>query len=318
MYILYFVYTVLIWSVYMNISYDHYAVFYYVAKYGSFTKAANALLLNQPNLTRTVKSLEEELGCALFLRSNKGVKLTSAGETLFEHVSAAFEHFFAAEEELSLNKSLERGVVHIGASEIALHLHLLPILNKFKSEYPGVRIKISHLSAPGALSKLNSGLIDLAMFTSPMEYDPEISAVAVKHFREVAVCGENYRGTDGKAGLTFAELAKHPIVSFGKKTSTYEFYFRLFGKYGVDFSPDTEAATADQIIPLVRYNMGIGFVPEEFLRSKDAHGVYTLKLAEEIPERQIMLAKKRTHALALPAKKLEQMILENAEASVCR
>jgi hypothetical protein len=59
-------------------------------------------------------------------------------------------------------------------------------------------------------------------------------------------------------------------------------------------------------------------VPEEFLRSKDAHGVYTLKLAEEIPERQIMLAKKRTHALTLPAKKLEQMILENAEASVCR
>ena len=54
----------------MNISYDHYAVFYYVAKYGSFTKAANALLLNQPNLTRTVKSLEEKLGRPLFERSN--------------------------------------------------------------------------------------------------------------------------------------------------------------------------------------------------------------------------------------------------------
>ena len=48
-------------GVFMNISYDYYAVFYHVAKYGSFTKAANALFLNQPNLTRTIKSLEEKL-----------------------------------------------------------------------------------------------------------------------------------------------------------------------------------------------------------------------------------------------------------------
>lgn len=300
-------------GVFMNISYDHYAVFYHVAKYGSFTKAANALLLNQPNLTRTIKSLEEKLGCALFLRSNKGVKLTPAGEMLYEHVSAAFEHFSAAEEELSLNKTLERGLISIGASEIALHLYLLPILNKFKSEYPGIRIKISHLSAPGAISKLNSGLIDLAMFTSPVEYDPEITAVKIKPFREVAICGESYHDISTEKGLAFAELVKYPIVSFGKKTSTYDFYFRLFEKHGLEFSPDIEAATADQIIPLVRHNLGVGFVPEEFLKSKDVDGIYPLRLADVIPERQILLAKKRTHALALPAKKLEQIILENAE-----
>ena len=43
----------------MNISYDYYKIFYSVAKYGSFTAAANALFNNQPNITRTVKKLEE-------------------------------------------------------------------------------------------------------------------------------------------------------------------------------------------------------------------------------------------------------------------
>ncbi len=298
---------------FMSISYDHYAVFYNVAKYGSFTAAANALFLNQPNLTRTVKALEEKLGCALFLRSNKGVKLTPAGEVLYEHVSAAFEHFSAAEEEISAGKSLTHGIVSIGASDIALYLCLLPILNLYRSAYPGVRIKISYVSASGAVSKLQNGLVDLAMFTSPVEYAPEISTREIKPFREIAICGENYKNLATGKGLTFAELAKYPIVSFGKKTSTYEFYFRLFEKHGLEFSPDIEAATADQIIPLVRHNLGLGLVPEEFLTDKEEAGIYRLPLAEEIPARHILLAKKRTHSLSLPAKKLEQIILENAK-----
>ena len=56
----------------MYISYDYYRVFYYVAKYGNITQAAKLMLNSQPNLTRTIKNLEAELGCALFSRSNQG------------------------------------------------------------------------------------------------------------------------------------------------------------------------------------------------------------------------------------------------------
>ena len=53
----------------MNISYDHYRIFYYVAKYRSITQAATIMLSNQPNVTRTIKNLEKELDCVLFVRS---------------------------------------------------------------------------------------------------------------------------------------------------------------------------------------------------------------------------------------------------------
>ena len=147
------------------------------------------------------------------------------------------------------------------------------------------------------------------MFTAPMEPTPEIIAREIEPFREVAICGKVYRDIIKEEGLTLAEIAQHPIVSFGKKTSTYDFYFRLFEKHGLDFAPDIEAATADQIIPLVRHNLGIGFVPERFLDERGEEGIYRVPLADEIPVRQILLAKKRSHALALPAKKLEKMIL---------
>lgn len=84
----------------MNISYDYYRVFYYVAKYRSFTYAANALFTNQPNVTRCIRLLEHALGCRLFLRSNRGVKLTPEGEQLFSHVSAAVSQLETAESEL--------------------------------------------------------------------------------------------------------------------------------------------------------------------------------------------------------------------------
>ena len=75
----------------MIVSYDAYRVFYTVARLGSFTKAAGALLSSQPNLTRTIRNLESALGCTLFVRSNRGAVLTPEGEKLFARVADAFE-----------------------------------------------------------------------------------------------------------------------------------------------------------------------------------------------------------------------------------
>lgn len=120
----------------MNINYDYYRVFYYVAKYKSFTAAAGALLNNQPNVTRMIKKLEEELGCALFVRQRHGVTLTPEGEKLYAHISVAFEHILCGEEEIARDRSLQSGIVTIAASEIALHCVLLPVLKKFRKPTP--------------------------------------------------------------------------------------------------------------------------------------------------------------------------------------
>ena len=110
----------------MNISYEAYRVFYYTAKTRSFTQAANALGNSQPNITRIIKNLERELGCTLFLRNNRHVELTAEGETLYRHVSAAFEQLQAGEEALLRGGGLDGGILRIAATEIALHVFLLP------------------------------------------------------------------------------------------------------------------------------------------------------------------------------------------------
>ncbi|MEE0913975.1 MAG: LysR family transcriptional regulator [Ruminococcus sp.] len=296
----------------MFISYDHYRIFYFVAKYGSFTRAAEALFCNQPNLTRTIRNLETSLGCTLFERSNKGVKLTADGEKLYEHISIAFEHIQAGEEEISLKKSLHKGIISIGASEIALRCFLLPILNQYRQKYSGIRIKISNVSTPQALSMLKSGLVDLAFVTTPMETDSDLKQNKLKSFQEIAICGEAFRHlSEREEEMTMNELSLYPIISLGPKTSTFEFYFRQFIKHGCHFSSDLEVATADQIMPLVQHNLGIGFVPEDFLQNQSENdGIYRISLKDEIPYRSISLVKKRGQSLSLPAKELERMVVD--------
>lgn len=295
----------------MNISYDYYRIFYYVAKCGSFTQAANLLMSNQPNLTRAIKALEASLGCTLLERSNKGVKLTDEGERLFEDISVAIEHIVAGEERITANKTLQKGFVSIGATEIALRCFLLPILNRYCSKYPGIRIKIVNVSTPQALTMLKGGLIDLAVITTPSESSLEITETLLKDFSEVAVCGEAFKALSEGEALTPLQLSEYPIVSLGNKTSTYEFYLKFFTRHGASFSADIEAATADQLLPLIRHNLGIGFVPEEFLDdSIEGRGIYRIPMSVPMPKRSITLIKKKGHTLSLPAKELQRMMLE--------
>ena len=94
----------------MDIDYDYYRIFYYVAKCGSITQAAKRLLHDQPNLTRMIKLLEGELGCALFYRTNRGVRLTPEGERLYVHVKAAFEQIEAGERAFAGAAHVQRAV----------------------------------------------------------------------------------------------------------------------------------------------------------------------------------------------------------------
>ena len=106
----------------MNVNFEYYKIFYYVAKYNNFTKAAHVLNNSQPNITRAMNCLEHELNCTLFVRTNRGVCLTPEGERLFTRVSAAMTQLQLAEEELSDSVRLEHGSISIGASETALNI----------------------------------------------------------------------------------------------------------------------------------------------------------------------------------------------------
>ena len=296
----------------MNISYDYYRVFYYVAKYRSFTGAARALMNNQPNITRMMKKLEDELGCTLFIRQRHGVSLTPEGKKLYAHVAVAFEHILSGEQEIMRDKSLQTGIVTIAASEIALHCILLPILKKYRKAYPGVRIRILNYSTPQAIDILKKGLTDFAIITEPFDAPAGISSKVLRNIQEVPVCSSAVSLSTGTL-LTDGQLNKYPLIGLGEGTSSFTFYSDYFNRLGLSFSPDVEAATADQILPMIKSDLGIGFVPTDFLEKEDMEHLIILDMEPPVPKRNICMLKQKGTLLSIAAAELEKLIVENVK-----
>ena len=122
-----------------------------------------------------MNNLETELGCHLFVRSNRGVSLTPEGQKLFNHVAIAFEQLELGEAELKRDQSLTSGLISIGVSENALRIMLLSKLEAFHNHYPHVRLKISNHSTPQAIASLESGLVDFAIVTTPLSVQKQVS-----------------------------------------------------------------------------------------------------------------------------------------------
>lgn len=291
----------------MYISYDYYRIFYYVAKYGNITQAAKILLNNQPNLTRAIKTLESELGCPLFIRNNRGMKLTPEGERLFEHIRIAFENIEAGEAEIIESRNLEKGTVFVAASEVALHCVLLPVLKQYRTLYPGIRLKISNHSTPQAVDAIKNGIADIAVVTTPTLPSAMTEEVTVRKFHEVAVCSAAFSELLGEK-VGFAELLSYPMISLGTQTKSFELYSDFFAEEGLHYHPETEAATADQILPMVKADLGIGFIPREFLQGVE--GVFVIETEKSLPEREIRIVKRREQTLSIAAKELERLILK--------
>ncbi|MDD3347351.1 MAG: LysR family transcriptional regulator [Oscillibacter sp.] len=292
----------------MNVNYEYYRVFYYAAKYQSLTKAADLLGSNQPNVSRCMSKLEQELGCRLLLRSHRGVSLTPEGELLFSHVQVACEHLQTAEEELSGSRGLETGSVSIGASETALHVMLLQKMREFRMRYPSIRLQITNDSTPQALAALRGGRVDFAVVTTPTGAEGPLREVQLGSFQEILVGGPKFSALAARK-LTLRELMEFPLILLGKETMTYRFYERLFLLHNLSVRADTEAATADQILPLVKNDLGLGFLPEPLALDALKRGeVFRIPLAEPIPERHICMVKDSSRILSIAAKEFEKIL----------
>lgn len=293
----------------MDISYDYYKAFYYVAKNLSFTRAAEQLFAEQPNVTRTIKMLEERLGCVLFNRSKRRVALTPEGENLYRHLQIAFEHIRLAEEEITRGKSLRGGTVTIGASETALYGLLLSVLKDFRERYSEVGFKVGNYSSKQAIAALKDGLVDFAVVTTPLDAGEALTVYELKRFREIAVCGNAFSELAEKE-VSLETLLRYPVVGLGRSTKTYDFYAERFAERGLPYKADIEVATADQLMPMIACNLGWGFVPEFFVT--DDCNVRQINVAERIPKRSICLVLKEK-PIGIAAKTLIEELLARRE-----
>lgn len=294
----------------MNVNYEYYRIFYYVAKYKNITQAAKVLQSNQPNISRAIRLLESEIGCRLLIRSNRGISLTPEGRRLYGHVKIAVERLQLAEDEIAEAISMQDGCVTIGASETALRMLLLPVLGIFKKKHPQIRIRILNHLTIEAIESVKREEADFAVVTILSDVEKPLVSYPIIRFRDTLIGGPAYSAL-GKKNLTLKELIAYPVICLGEDTVTYQFYENFYHSHGLLFKPELQAATTDQILPMVRHDLGIGYMPEIFAKEAIEKGeVYPLSTVEELPSRQICFVENERNPLSIAAKELKSLLMQ--------
>lgn len=300
----------------MDINFEYYKIFYFVAKYGNITKAATALGSSQPNVTRIMKLLESQLNCRLFIREARGISLTEEGELLYSHVEIAYRHLLDAQEEISRQDSQSCGTVEIGTTETALHLFLLNALHGFKLEYPAIRIKIHNHTTPETIRYLVSGKVDFALITTPFELPGTVSGVKAMDFEEILVGGTEYADLS-RTALELKDVKRYPWIGLGRESATYRLYKDFFIEHRIDLELDMEVETSDLMLPLIENNLGIGFVPEQMaLPLLEERKLVRIQLNCDVPKRSIQIVSDKERGRSLAADTFYKYLKKEAVLSV--
>ena len=155
--------------------------FRYIAAVSSlrhFGRAAEACHVSQPTLSSQIRKLEEELGVALFERTNKRVELTPAGERILEHANRILEEAGQIEAIAKAVRDPMRGPLRLGVIP-TLAPYLMPlILHSLQTEYPGLTVELWEDGTRRLIEMVRNHRLDAALLATVVE-EPELTQLSL-------------------------------------------------------------------------------------------------------------------------------------------
>ncbi|MBK0034713.1 HTH-type transcriptional activator IlvY [Erwinia sp. S43] len=142
-------------------------LFLHLAESRHFGRSARAMHVSPSTLSRQIQRLEEDLGQALFLRDNRTVTLTDAGERLRQFAQQTLLQYQQMRHAIGQNGPSLSGELRLFCSVTAAYSHLPPILDRFRAEHPLVEIKLTTGDAADAVEKVQANEVDIAIAGRP-------------------------------------------------------------------------------------------------------------------------------------------------------
>lgn len=140
-----------------------------VAREQSISKAAEALYVTQPNLSRQMHNLENEIGQQLFIRGTRKITLTEAGQLLRKRAEEIMELYLKTENELSTPITDISGDIHIGGGESYVMGLIAKAAHEVNKKYPNVKYHLFSGDSATVSERLDKGLIDFGIFIEPFD-----------------------------------------------------------------------------------------------------------------------------------------------------
>ena len=140
-----------------------------VAREESFSRAADALYLSQPTLSRQIREMEEELGVQLLVRTNRNVRLTQEGQRLRRRAQEIVDLMDKTQEEFASPEGEVTGEIAIGCGETQIMREVAKVAIPLQHEHPGIHFNLYSANADDVSEKLDQGLLDFGLMFEPFD-----------------------------------------------------------------------------------------------------------------------------------------------------
>lgn len=246
----------------------HMRIFQKIYETQSVTRAAEALHMTQPAVTRALQELEKYYGLRLFERLNRRLTVTEAGRRMYDYALHLTETFDTMEK--SLRDWERQGVLRVGAS-VSLGCSLLPQLARtFQEEHPGVEVRVRIANGELLRRDLLENRLDLAL----LEGEENGADLMLTPFAagEMALIVPPGHPLARAGGATLAQAAVYPLLLRETGSATRRFLDQLLMSRGLAVQPVWESASTQALLSAVREGLGITLVPWALARQTVLRG----------------------------------------------
>lgn len=292
----------------MYINLELYKIFYYVAKNKNITKTSKEILISQPSISKAIKSLEEQIGCQLFIRSKYGVTLTEEGKVFYDQIKTAMETIENAEIKLRELINLEDGVLNIGISHTLTQKYLMPYLKKFHSIYPKIKIRVVTGPTQTLISQARNGNVDFIILNLPYIIPSDFNIKKLKRISDGFFATEAFKNLKNKT-IDLKDINSYPIILISKGSNTRYFLDNFTSSREININPEIELASYSLVYEFTKLGLGIGYLTKEFLKEELENGIlFEVKTNPRIPSREIGLIHCDNKMLSNASKKFIEIL----------
>jgi DNA-binding transcriptional LysR family regulator len=237
-----------------------------VAEELSFTRAARRVHIVQSGLSMAIRTLERELGAALFVRGPKRLALTPAGRALLPAARGALVAVREARDVVVETERLLRGTLSIGTAPALPNVVDLPVvLGRFRREYPDVALRVRQGSAPDVIEGVRSGALDVGLVAWTGPTLPGVTAVPIARSPMVLVCGTSHRLATRRR-VAVAELRGESFVDCHPDWTIRVIADRILAAAGVERLPSIIVNDVPFLLGFVEHGLGVALVPRVISR----------------------------------------------------
>ncbi len=294
--------------------FDQLKTFLEVAKQGSFSRAGQKVFRSQSAVSAQIRQLEQEYGEKLLDRVGKSVRLTPAGEALFEYAGRLLTLRQESLRAVADQASIPRGILAIGANE-ATCLYVLPdVFAQYHRFYPAVQISIYRNFSHKILQRVEDGSIDVGIVTLPVK-SPSLKVHSIFRDRLMLMVSARSPLARRKAVRT-SDIAGQPLI-FPKTGFTRQLLDKYFRPYRSRLRITMELPSVSMIKRFVAAGLGVSLISATFARDEVRAGkVKLIELQDVELWRELGLVYRRDRSLPRAATAFITLIRQGARGQV--